>query len=413
MEHFRQLDPTPAEVEIRRRITADGPITFADFMGIALYWRDGGYYTTGAAFGADGDFYTAPLTHPAFGSLVARQIEEMWVTAGSPKRWWVVEAGAGLGVLATDVVAAVGDPSGGPMAGILRYLAVDRSRPQQPVVGLSWAQSLALPVRGLHGVVLANELFDAMPVHRVTVEGGVLREVFVGLEESPGPDGTRRFIDVLGPPTPGVAERFDVLGVTLAEGYRAEVCMEMDTWMTGAGRAMESGYLLLVDYGHEADAYYDGNRHRGLLRTYFKHTLGMDPYVRVGRQDLSVHVELTSLCRAAAAAGFEEAGATTQAEFLRSMGMDAYRAGIASRSDLPRAVRVANLAALDALMDPDGVGGFKVLAFAKGVPAAGLSGFSGLAPDLGTSAPMPISGGLEFSGVEQVVDMPSWENLLK
>jgi SAM-dependent MidA family methyltransferase len=388
-------------------------MTFADFMGIALYWHDGGYYTTGTAFGAGGDFYTAPLTHPAFGSLVARQVEEMWLTAGSPKSWWVVEPGAGLGVLASDIVAAVGDKSGGPMDGLLRYLAVDQSRPQQLVAGVSWAQSLALPVRGLQGVVLANELFDAMPVHRVTMEHGILREVFVGLEESREPNETRRFIDVLGSPSAGITERLEGLGVTLGEGYRAEVCLSMDAWVAGVGSAIESGYLLLIDYGHEADAYYDETRHRGLLRTYYKHTLGTDPYIHVGRQDISVHVELTSLRHAAMAAGFEEAGTTTQAEFLRSMGMEAYRAAIASRNDLPRAVRAANLIALDTLMDLDAMGGFNVLAFAKGVPAAGLSGFSGLAPELSASAQPPASKGWAWSRVEQPVDMPSWEDLLR
>jgi SAM-dependent MidA family methyltransferase len=412
MERFKYLKATPAEAEIRRRIMASGPMTFADFMSVALYWYDGGYYTTGTAFGPDGDFYTAPLTHPAFGSLLARQVEEMWLMAGSPKSWWVVEPGAGLGVLAADVVAAVGAKSGGPMDGLLRYLAVDQSRPQQPIPGVSWAQSLALPVRGLQGVVLANELFDAMPVHRVTMEHGVLREVFVGLEESLDSNGTSRFIDVLGSPSAGVAERLDGLGVTLGEGYRAEVCLLMNDWMTGVGRGMESGYLLLIDYGHEANAYYNEIRHKGLLRTYYKHTVGTDPYVHVGRQDISVHVELTSLRDAAVAAGFEEAGTTTQSEFLRSMGMEEYRAAIASRSDLPRVVRSANLTALDTLMDLDAMGGFNVLVFAKGVPAAGLSGFSGLAPDPSGSVPAATLGGLAFSGVEQVVDMPTWEDLL-
>jgi len=103
------LGGTPAETEIRRRIAADGPMTFAEFMGIALYWPSGGYYTSGVAFGPDGDFFTAPLTHPVFGGLITRQVKEMWRAAGAPKRWWVVEPGAGLGRLATDVVGAVGD----------------------------------------------------------------------------------------------------------------------------------------------------------------------------------------------------------------------------------------------------------------------------------------------------------------
>lgn len=383
-------------------------MTFADFMGIALYWPNGGYYTSGAAFGPDGDFYTAPLTHPVFGALVARQVEEMWRVAGAPERWWVVEPGAGLGQLAADVIAAVG---GGELASALRYLGVDRSRPRQPVAGASWAQSLGVPVRGLRGVVLANELFDAMPVHRVTVLDGALCELLVGLDD----DG--RFVDVLGAASVGIAERLDGLGVTLAEGYRAEVCLELDGWMAGVGRAMEGGYLLLVDYGHEATAYYDATRHRGLLRTYYKHTLGMDPYAHVGRQDISVHVELTSLRQAAVAAGFAEAGSTTQAEFLRSLGFDAYRAEIASRRDLPTPTRVANLRGLDTLVDPEGMGAFRVLAFAKGVPADGLSGFAGVAPDLSVTAPlatafhMPLGGAPD--GTTEMLEMPSWDELLK
>ena len=405
MERFLQLPPTPAESEIRRRIASGGAMTFAEFMGIALYWPSGGYYTSGVAFGPDGDFFTAPLTHPVFGGLIARQVKEMWRIAGAPERWWVVEPGAGVGRLAADVTGAVGD---GALGGSLHYLGIDRSRPPLTIDGVSWAQSLGLPVRGLRGVVLANELFDAMPVHRVTVVDGALRELFVDV------DAADRFVDVIGAASPGIAERFEDVGVALAEGHRAEVCLELDGWMASVGSAMDAGYLLLIDYGHEAAAYYDAPRHRGLLRTYYKHTLGMDPYAHVGRQDISVHVELTSLRRAAVAAGFVEAGSTTQADLLRSLGIDAYRADIASRADLAAPARVANLRALDTLVDPAGMGAFRVLAFAKGVPAEGLSGFSGLAPDLSVTAPIATASHMSLGGaMQEAVEMPNWDDLLK
>ena len=405
MERFLQLPPTPAESEIRRRIASNGPMTFAEFMGIALYWPSGGYYTSGVAFGPDGDFFTAPLTHPVFGGLITRQVKEMWRAAGAPKRWWVVEPGAGLGRLATDVVGAVGD---GALADALRYLAVDRSRPLTPISGMAWAQSMTLPVRGLRGVVLANELFDAMPVHRVTVLDGALRELFVGV------DADGRFADVLGAATAGIAERLEDVGVVLSEGHRAEVCLEVNDWMAGAGRAMDAGYLLLIDYGHEAAAYYDATHHRGLLRTYYKHTLGMNPYSHVGRQDISVHVELTSLRRAAVAAGFAVAGSTTQADFLRSLGFDAYRADITSRADLAAPVRVANLRALDTLVDPGGMGAFKVLAFAKTLPPEGLSGFSGVVGDLSVTAPIATASHMPLGGaMQEIIAMPSWDDLFK
>jgi SAM-dependent MidA family methyltransferase len=405
MERLRHPQPTPAETEIRRRIAAAEPLTFAEFMGIALYWPDGGYYTSGTAFGADGDFFTAPLTHPAFGALIARQVEEMWLLTGAPARWWVVEPGAGLGQLAADVTDAT---HGSAFAEALRYLAIDRSRPRGEISIASWAQSLVLPVREMQGVVLANELFDAMPVHRVTVVDGALREIFVGV------DSDDRFVDVLGVPTPGVAERLEAVGVTLPEGYRTEVCLELDAWMTGLSDAISAGYLLLIDYGHEAAAYYDESRHRGLLRTYYKHTLGMDPYAHIGRQDITVHVDFTSLHRAAVAAGFVAVGATTQAGFLRSLGFDTYRADLASRTDLSTPVRVANLRALDMLVDPEGLGAFKVVAFAKGVPIAGLSGFSGGVSEMSVTAPVATASHMPLGAVaSETIEMPSWDELFK
>ncbi len=404
IEHFSQLPPTSAETEIRQRIAINGPMTFVEFMGIALYWPRGGYYATGASFGPDGDFYTSPLTHPVFGALLAWQVEEMWRVAGAPERWWVVEPGAGLGRLAADLTSAIGE---GRLNDALRYLAIDRLYPPFPVTGVSWVQSLGLPVRGLRGVVLANELLDAMPVHRVTVLDGALRETFVGVDKE------GHFVDVLASPSPGVAERLELLGVTLGEGHRAEVCLGIDAWIASVGSAIDSGYLLLIDYGHEANAYYDETRFQGLLRTYYKHTLGMDPYSHIGRQDISVHVELTSLRYATNAAGFVEAGSTTQSDFLRSLGFDRYRDDIATRTDLSTPVRVANLRALDRLVDPEGMGGFKVLAFAKGMPIHGLSGFSGVVPEIEATAPTATTFHMPMGGAMQAAEMPTWENLLE
>ena len=397
------LPLTGAEVEVRRRIAADGPMTFAEFMALALYWPDGGYYVSRSPFGAGGDFYTAPLTHPVFGALVQRQLEQMWHVAGSPERWWVAEAGAGAGRLAADVSLA----SAGQFSRALRYVAVDQATAIGGS-GVSWVRSDGLPLRGMRGVVQANELLDALPVHRVTVADGALRELRVGVAGDGG------FEDVLATPTAGVVERLAALGARLGEGHRAEVCLALDDWFSHAGRAMASGYLLLFDYGHEATAYYDASRNKGTLRTYHQHTLGMNPYAHVGRQDISVHVELTSVRRAAEAVGFALAGQTTQAEFLQALGFDAYRADIAARRDVGAPVRGANLRALDTLVDPEGMGGFSVLAFAKGVPAGGLAGFAGDSPQLSVSAPlasashMPLGGGMQ-----EAVEMPTWDELLK
>ena len=399
---LRYSQPTGAEAEARRRIAARGPITFAEFMDVALYWPDGGYYASRTAFGASGDYYTAPLTHPAFGALVARQVGQMRVLAGPPESWWVVEAGAGAGRLSIDVLAAFAAPG-------IRSVAIDRCAPQPPLDRVAWVRSTGLPLRGVRGVVLANELFDAMPVHRVTVVDGALREIRVGI------GGDDRFADVLGDPTPGTAERLAAEDVRLAEGHRGEVCLELASWFEDAAKAVDSGYLLLFDYGHDAGAHYDPSRRSGTLRTYYQHTMGMDPYAHVGRQDITVHVDVTALHDAAVRAGWTEAGTATQAAFLRNLGRDAMRMGIADRRDLPTAVRVANTRALDTLAAPDGMGGFRAMAFAKGVPSDGLWGFEGGAPAYEGVVPLATPSHMPFGPAQQAYEfeVPSWEDLLR
>lgn len=393
--------------ELRSRIGERGPITFAEFMRVALYWPNGGYYATRPAPGPQGDFFTAPLTHPVFGALVARQLAQMWRALGSPSPFWVLEPGAGTGTLGRDAAryAASADPA---FAAALRYVGVDV---RTAAAGAPAVRSDGMPFRGVRGVVLANELLDAMPVHRVTVADRELRELYVGLDG----DG---FEERAGEPsTPELARRLDSLGVTLSEGYRAEINLGLDAWCTDVAGALDQGYVLVIDYGHEAETYYDPSRRSGTLRCYAGHTLNADPYREPGAQDISVHVELTSLRAAAEAAGLAALGSASQASFLRALGFDAYRADIAGRRDLPASVRTANLRALDTLVAPEGMGAFRVLAFGVGVEGA-LDGFADGAPDglalrapLAPLAPLATGEHMPLGGAPE--RMPTWEELAR
>jgi SAM-dependent MidA family methyltransferase len=394
--------PTGAAREAARRIRAEGPLTFAEFMAIALYWPDGGTYAGPAPIGAAGEFTTAPHTHPAFGALVGRWLAAAWAALGRPSPFPVREPGAGAGRLGLDVLAAARS-LGADFDGALEYVGVDvRPGPE----GLGWRVADALEPEHLTGVILANELLDAQPVHRVTVREGVLRELRVGL------DGEGRFIEQEGAPsTPALADRLAALGVRLGEGHRAEVNLGLGAWFAQASAALARGYLLLVDYGHEAPAYYAPERSRGTLRCYAGHTLNMDPYRDVGRQDISVHVEWTSVRRAAEAAGFTHQGVSTQTAFLRALGLDALRVETARRPDLPAGARAANLRGLDALADPEGMGGFTVHLFAKDAPPldAGLTG-----EPVGVPLPVaPVAGPEHTSFSPPEPDLPSWEDLLR
>lgn len=373
-----QRNPTGAETEARRRIAERGPITFAEYMELALYWPDGGYYPSRRVFGPAGDFYTAPLAHPAFGALIVRQLLAAWRALGEPDRFAVVEPGAGDGRLALDVLAHADALSGG-FSRALEYAAVDVRDPP-PDFPAAWLR--AVPRTGGAGVVLANELLDAMPVHRVTVRGGRLRELRVDA----APEGG--FVEVESEPsTPALARRLSQVGARLSEGHRAEINLGLDAWFAEAFAAIERGYLILIDYGHDAGAYYDESRRMGTLRCYSGHTLGMNPYAAMGRMDIGAHVEFTSVRAAARAAGFAPAGETSQAELLASLGIASLRADVESREGLTRAERAANLRGMDALTDPEGMGAFRALAFAKNAPADGVLG---AAPP--ESAPAPLAG---------------------
>lgn len=384
---MRVSQPTAAEIAIRKRLAAHGRITFADFMALALYVPGGGYYTSPRPLGPAGDFYTSPHVHPAFGALLARFVTSL---SGVPRA--VVELGAGDGRLAADVVAAA--PS-------LSYTAIDlRPLPTPGALlgrgSVQWLVADRIPLRNFHGVVLANELLDAMPVHRVTVRGGELAELYVTqdgdtLIERPGP-----------PSTPALAERLAALGVRLGEGHVGEVNLRMGEWLDGLSSSVARGCVLLIDYGHDAPDYYAPERSKGTLRCYYQHTPVTNPFVHVGRQDIGAHVEFTTLCAFAADEGFAVAGDTTQRDFLRNLGLEAARDAIMRSTD-PQS-RHANDAALDHLIAPDGLGNFRVIALTKGLACGPLPGFDPDAPLEALPPVRPLSIG---------TPMPSWAQLVE
>lgn len=401
---------TAAARELRDRIHRDGPVTFAEFMAAALYSPEGGYYARRDPLGPEGDFYTAPLAHPVFGALLARQLLQCWKAMGEPAPFWAIEPGAANGRLAADICAHAPllDPA---FNAALRYVCLDVRRPTAPATGdgVGWVMADGLPLRGVRGCIIANELLDAMPVHRLTMRDGRLQEVWVGLGSGSAFAPVPRE-----PSSPALARRLADLGVTLAEGAIAEVNLGLERWLTDAGAALDAGWLLVIDYGHDAPAYYDVTRSGGTLRCYYRHTLNANPYQHVGEQDISVHVELTSVRRVAEAAGFVAAGDVRQETLLRNLGFGRYRQDIARRG-LPRHVAAANLRAVDELVDADGLGGFRALAFAKGVASAPLMGFAaGHEDDVPfASAPLLGPGHLPPADGGAGQPMPSWSDLLR
>ena len=374
---------TAAESEIRRRIRQRGPIPFAEFMDVALYWPQGGYYSDPGSledgpFGPNGDYYTSPMSHPAFGALLAVQLYQFWQLLDRPNPFWVVEPGSGNGQLCRDILqAAKSLPAG--FGDSLRYLCLDRTHqralPLPP--GASSIATEGMPLQNLQGCIISNELLDSFPVHQVRLQQGNLQEVYVTLE-SDGASGEARLVERLGnPSTPALAARLDDLGIQLAEGQTAEINLGLDLWASSIAGALEAGFILTIDYGRTAEELYSAElRPRGALVTYYRHTQTDAPFQRVGQQDMTAQVDFTSVVNAGRRAGLEPLGYTTQARFLRNLGFDQLRRRFAS-APMPPDQAAANRAGLLALTRADGMGDFKVLAQGKGL----LSRMDGL-PEL-------------------------------
>ena len=355
---------------IRGEIETDGPITFARFMERALYEPDHGYYRrTAAGPGRAGDFLTAPETHPLFGAALGRLLEEAWAAMNRPTPFTVTEPGAGTGALAAGLLGGLRD-LGSPLFGAIRYRPVEveaerlaEIRARLVEEGLAERLHPEPPhPDGETGAVVANEVLDALPVHRVIGRKGRLRELLVTWR-----DGA--FVHVEGDPTdPRLAERLAVEGVEIGEGQVTEVCLAIEPWLVEATAHLTRGMVVLVDYADEPAPLHGSGRPAGTLRAFARHAVGGDPFRHVGRQDLTATVDLAAVRTAAARVGLEPVGETTQAELLAAVGSGELVQAFLTRPGANIGDALELRSALVRLMDTRGMGAFRVLAYGRGMP---------------------------------------------
>lgn len=388
----RAAGHTPADT-VRRAIRSapNRMISFAEYMALALYAPGQGYYRVPDAArrtGEHGDFDTAPEIHPLYGALVARQLAQMWLRLGRPPEFTVVEAGAGSGMLARSIIASA-PALGGGFAEALRYTIIEPYEPlrraQQEIAGRSirWVASLA-ELGQITGCVVANELLDAFPVHRLQRQDGAIHEVYITLaDDDPGMESENGFTlpqsfdewlpdlsgegtlegpalrlrEVLAPVShPALAE----YGAALEAGERIAINLAAQEWVAQAAATIERGYLLLVDYGYRDLAEHRAKRRDVAsdgLRCYYRHTLQRDPYVRAGKQDITAPVDFGAIQRTGHAAGLQTTGLMTQREWLTGLGIDALLAGL----DHDDPGYYHERFALQELVRPGGMGNFWVL----------------------------------------------------
>lgn len=359
-----------------QRIQRDGPITFAEFMRMALYMPDYGYYVTGPArMGWQGDYYTGTDISPLFAHCMARQLHQMWEQLERPSPFVVLEQGAGRGHLAQGVRCWANQPSSeDDFAAALAYRIEDLRMGQDAV-----AENIARDPTAQPHVILSNELVDAFPVHVLEKRHAKLYEVYVHTQQD-------RLSEVLDEPSsPEVAsylDRYHIPWLSFNDGWRAEVNLAALRWMKHTARSLlgpsprrkRHGFLLTIDYGDRARALYTRHRPRGTLACYFQHQLTERPLLRPGEQDITAHVNFSALIDEGRKQGLRLHTFTTQHLWLERMGMNEELEWLRTHDfavlETQRASNQGQVALLQwydlrqrvaALTAPTGMGNFKVL----------------------------------------------------
>jgi SAM-dependent MidA family methyltransferase len=363
--------------EVREEIQQRGCIPFARFMELALYHPEHGYYMGRERRpGRDGDFLTAPELHPFFGLALARQVAECWDRLGQPDTFTVLEYGSNVGGMAYDSILGLIDARPELRQRFsYRLNEINPHRTSQALsamaeAGLSEIVAADNGSEPITGVVLANEFADAMPVHRLRWTGTGFEETWVAWDDNAG------FVERPGPLSPAVS-RFDPVGYltsagldldALPENARFEVSPATATWIWELARRLDRGYALVIDYGYPASELYSGRRLEGTLRVHGKHQVTDNPYQAVGKRDLTAHVDFTLIESVAHEAGLSLAGLTTQADFLANAGLGDLLVNYQTETGVTIDDYYRAQAAVFRLIDPAGMGRFRVLGLAKGAP---------------------------------------------
>jgi SAM-dependent MidA family methyltransferase len=300
------------------KISQQGPMSFHDFMEMALYHPEQGYYTAPRdKIGEAGDFYTSPYLSELFGQMIAGQLEEMWRILGRGA-FTIVECGAGTGMLCRDILSAL--QRNGELFDHLQYVIIEKSewmrQKEKAFLGaegflpkMKWVDSLR-DLSNIHGCILSNELIDNLAVHQV-VMCDQLMEVFVTYENG--------FGERVEPASSKLRSYLEEFGISLAKGSRAEINLEATQWIGEAAAALGSGFVLTIDYGHSAADLY--SRPTGTLACYHQHQVGFCPYDFIGEQDITSHVNFSALDYWGSRSGLDYCGYTNQTRFLQGLGL--------------------------------------------------------------------------------------------
>ncbi len=355
---------------IIEKIAREGPITFETFMETCLYAPEYGYYMRDITeIGRKGDFYTAPHLHSAFGAAIVKQIEECWVFMERPDEFIILEMGAGMGYLARDMLDYIEKKD---FYSAIKYQIIELNpslinKQKEILKGhsgkIKWFNSLN-EIAPFRGAVVSNELLDSFPVHIIEFNRDCVEEIYVSS------DG-KGFLEIKGPLSNGLEEYIREFSVDLAEGSRTEINLRIKDWLRAISEVLIEGFVITIDYGYPASQYYSEDYPRGTLQCYYRHQKSDNPYVNIGEQDITCHVNFSALKKWGEELGFKNTGYTAQGSFIVSMGIDEIINELIKPEDY-----TFEVAKIKSLILPEGMGeSHKVMIQYKGKGNPQLRGF--------------------------------------
>ncbi len=345
-------------------------------MALALYDPELGYYTrSSTTIGRAGDFYTSPHLHRIFGMMIGRQMEEMWDIIGRPDRFHIVEMGAGMGYLAKDMLDYISTKE---LSRHIDYSIVElnpavRER-QQTLLGLHagkirWFSGLG-DIGTVAGCFLSNELLDAFPVHLI-VKRDELMEVFVTLQDVKDNELADTLVEVERPCNSTLSAYSHDFSIEIPVGYKTEINLKIKDWLSEVYKKLERGFILTIDYGFSSAEYYSEERTTGTLLCYYKHQVNEDPYQHIGEQDITAHVNFSSIKKWGEELGLRTEGYCPQGTYLVSLGIDELITEMYGQSPDP-----FEIAQIKGLIFPQGMGAsHQVMVQSKGIDEVKLRGF--------------------------------------
>jgi len=344
-----------AETVIKKQIRQKEAISFREFMEIALYHSEVGYYTSSKSIIEN--FYTSPYTHPAFGASLSLQLNQMWIAMGEPSVFVVIEVGCGDGILAQDIVGYARS-NRLPFINALEYVAVDRSKSLiSSLVGIDGFNKVISDLdtfKDVVGCIISNELIDSFPVNRFKIKDGRICEIMVTLLNG-------RFSEILSTaPDPMIIERLSALSWDLPDDFEGEINGSIGSWVKSLSTVLSAGFVITIDYGNDHIRLYDPDNMLSSIRSYRKHTQPISLYDQIGYCDITADVDFSWLISESERFDLQSLYIMNQREFLSGWGVENWIDDIRVKK-ISQNVLYSNLVGIRQLMRDDGFGQFKVL----------------------------------------------------